>query len=169
MNDYYLESDNGDDDIDAPKTPIQSCCIPNFNQNQKRFLLFDFDPNYDTDGYNRKAVIERYCVLLNSPDYMVDRSVGRFSEFAPEENQRGPRPKPSPQKTPLPPNLITVGRKISPNTHKKIVSALAIHSHHLPLAEKIDVRTLFQQTKSFGYRYNYQSQDWECCSKSASY
>jgi len=70
-------------------------------------------------------------------------------------------PDPEPENLPLPPHLIVTGRRIVPYLKKKILGALALHSHCLGVKQKIDIHTLFYETKLFGYRYNYKSQTWD--------
>lgn len=154
-----------DDDEDAPKTPVKSCCIPRQKPKPCNHFL-EFDPEYDDTKYDRKFAIKRYLRLIKSPTYRIDLSIERFTESRhspPEKEQRGRKPQPPLNKDlSLPPHLIVTGRKILSAVHKKIVGALAIHSHYLPVSQRIDIRTLFHETKSFGYRYNYKSESWEC-------
>lgn len=142
-----LDADSSEDD--APKIPIKSCCIPHQPKNPSR--LFEPDSQYDDASYSRELAIKRYLRLINSPSYHKEPLIDCFT------GSKSPPPK----DLPLPSNLITTGRKILPAIKKKILGAIAIHSHCLPTIEQMDVRTLFYNVKSFGYRYNYKSQLWE--------
>jgi hypothetical protein len=140
-----IEVGLGDENADEAKTQVE---------NSVRW--FEPDPEYDSD-FDRELVIKRYLRLINSPTYYtvpiesVDSLEGRLPK---SEDSK-------PENTPLPPYLIITGRRIVPYLKKKILGALALHSHCLGVKQKIDIHTLFYETKLFGYRYNYKSQAWD--------
>jgi len=128
-------------------------------QNPKiRNRLFEADPEYDDLDFDRDLAIKRYLRLIGFPTYYADPPIE-------VEERRGRPPKAKDSQSedePLPPHLITTGCRVVPALRKKILGAVAIHSHCLGIKQKINIRTLFYETKLFGYRYNYKSQQWEC-------
>lgn len=117
---------------------------------------FEPDPEYDDLNFNRELAIKRYLKLVSSPACRVEPAIESDSPA------RGRPPKSSkPQDVPLPSYLDTTARKIVPALRKKILGAVLVHQHFFGLTGKINVRTLFYETKLCGFRYNYKSQKWE--------
>lgn len=147
-----IETDLSNEDVGEVKSSI---CRRRRN-NAVRY--FEPDPEYDDLNFDRDLVVKRYLKLIGLPTYYADPP----SEIE-ERRGRPPKPKdPESEDTPLPPYLITTGRRIVPALKKKILGAVAIHSHYWGVKQKINIHALFYETKLFGYRYNYKSQKWEC-------
>lgn len=109
--------------------------------NHPRF--FDKDSQYPDLGGEFAA--KRYLQLINSADYRPN----------PLMSVQGDRS----EDLPLPPNLLTEGRRLTPGIKLKILGALKICS--LPSSCPIRVYQLFHLTKFFGWRYNYKLNRWE--------
>jgi hypothetical protein len=111
--------------------------------NYPRF--FEGDSEYpDLDG--GELAVERYLQLINSADY-------RPVPFISVQGDR------TSENLPLPHNLLTDGRRLTPAIKLKIWGALAICP--LPSTFRIRVYQLFRLAQFFGWRYNYRLNRWE--------
>jgi hypothetical protein len=87
---------------------------------------------------------KQYLRLINSADY---RSSNPSVDDCKVES------------LPLPSNLLTEGRRLTPALKVKINRALLVSP--LPSTFQIRVYQLFHMAKFLGYRYNYKLKDWE--------
>lgn len=116
--------------------------------------FFHSDPEYpDLDC--RELAAERYLRLLNSADYRKNR-------FIDDDPDREGVPLPS-NNLPLPHNVITIGRRITPSLRIKIFGALEIvqSSELFSSQAQFRVYELFFQVKKLGFRYDYKHNMWE--------
>lgn len=111
--------------------------------NYPRF--FERDPDHQDLGCGELAT-RRYLRLVNSADYRPNPLMSVSGDRRSED-------------LPLPPNLLTEGRRLTPGIKLKILGALKICS--LPSSCQIRVYQLFHLTKFFGWRYNYKLNRWE--------
>lgn len=111
--------------------------------NYPRF--FESDPDYQDLGRGKLAT-KRYLRLINSADYRPVPLMIAQGDWVSED-------------LPLPRNLLTEGRRLTPALKLKIRGALAIYS--LPSTSQIRVYQLFRLVQFFGWRYNYKSNCWE--------
>lgn len=110
--------------------------------------FFESDPEYP-DLECRELVAKRYLRLIYSADY-------RDNRFMDDDPDREGRPSPD-NKLPLPENVMTIGRRITPYTRVKILRALEIY----PTKYQIRVYQLFSDLKLLGYRYDIKKKNWE--------
>jgi hypothetical protein len=149
--------DLGDEDAEQIAIQVKACVRDRRWGEKVSVSWFEDDPEYDSD-FDRELTIKRYLRLINSSTYYEEPAI------EPVDLPRGRPPKQGskPEDVPLPPYLIVTGRRIVPSLKKKVLGAIALHSHCLGTSQKIDIHTLFYETKLFGYRYNYKTQKWEC-------
>ncbi|MEG4529874.1 hypothetical protein [Microcoleus sp. D2_18a_D3] len=116
------------------------------------FSFFEADPEYpDLDC--RKLAVKRYLRLIYSADY-------RLKPFMDDDPDREGRPSPD-NNLPLPHNVVTIGRRVTPALRVKILRALEV----FPTKGRIRVYQLFYEVKSCGFRYDYKKNIWEFRSK----
>jgi hypothetical protein len=110
--------------------------------------LFESDPEYP-DLECGKLVTQRYLRLIYSADYRHDRFINddpdREGLLSPTNN------------LPLPVNVNTIGRRVTPAIRVKILRALEI----FPTQGQIRVYELFSQVEACGYCYDSKKNVWE--------
>ena len=105
-------------------------------------FFFESDPEYpDLDC--RENAAKRYLRLIYSNDY-------RSKPFMDDDPDREGLPSPT-NNLPLPSNVITVGRRITPAIRVKILRALEV----FPTKGQLRVYQLFFYVKCSGFRYDY--------------
>lgn len=102
--------------------------------------FFESDDEYP-DLQSQKLGAKRYLRLIYSADYRTQSCM--------DEDD--------PKNIPLPANLITIGRRLTPVVKVKILRALDI----LPVKYPIRVYQLFAEVKAHGYRYDPKHKNWE--------
>ncbi|MEG4807918.1 hypothetical protein QUA82_09840 [Microcoleus sp. F8-D3] len=118
---------------------------PNFPQCPS---FFESDPEYpDLDSRNLAA--KRYLRLIYSADY-------RSTPFMDDDPDREGLPSPT-NNLPLPTNVVTIGRRVTPSLRIKILRALEV----FPTKGQIRVYQLFAEVKFLGYRYDIKKKNWE--------
>ena len=103
-------------------------------------IFFERDSEY-SDLLTGTLTAKRYLRLINSTHYLsrsfiVDDKLENFS---------------------LPPNIITIGRRLTKGLRIKILRALDVY----PIKSQIRVYQLFFEIKELGYRYNCKDKIWE--------
>ena len=114
--------------------------------------FFESDAEYpDLDC--RKLATKRYLRLIYSADY-------RDKPFMDDDPDREGLPSPT-NNLPLPDNVVTIGRRITPACRIKILQALDV----FPTKGRIRVYQLFNDLKLCGFRYDSKRKIWEFGSK----
>lgn len=114
--------------------------------------FFKKDDEYP-DLDSRKLAAERYLRPIYSVDY-------RDKPFMDDDPDREGLPSPT-NNLPLPTNVVTIERRITPALRVKILRALEV----FPTKGQIRVYQLFYDVKSCGFRYNTKTNIWEFRSK----
>ena len=114
--------------------------------------FFESDPEYpDLDC--REFVAKGYLRLIYSADYRSER-------FMDDDPDREGLPSPD-NNLPLPDNVVTIGRRVTPALRTKILRALEV----FPTKGLIRVYQLFYEVKACGFRYDHKKNIWEFRSK----
>ena len=114
--------------------------------------FFEGDDEYP-DLQCRELVTKRYLRLIYSADY-------RSQPFMDDDPDREGLPSPT-NNLPLPTNVVTIGRRVTPALRVKILRALEV----FPTKGQIRVYQLFNQVKTCGFRYDHKKNIWEFQSK----
>ncbi|MCC3455774.1 MULTISPECIES: hypothetical protein [unclassified Microcoleus] len=118
--------------------------------NHPRF--FDDDSEYLDLGSGELAA-KRYLRLICSADY-------RSKPFVDDDPDREGLASPT-NNLPLPPNVITIGRRVTPALRVKILGALDLY----PTKSQIRIYQLFAEIKACGFKYDHKHSIWEFRSK----
>lgn len=119
-----------------------------FNSPPRCASFFESDDEYpDLDC--RKLAAKRYLRLIYSADY-------RSKPFMDDDPDQEGLPSPS-NNFPLPTNVMTIGRRVTPALRVKILRALEV----FPTKGQIRVYQLFFDVKSCGFRYDTKRKIWE--------
>lgn len=110
--------------------------------------FFKKDDEYP-DLDSRKLAAKRYLRLIYSVDY-------RDKPFMDDDPDREGLPSPT-NNLPLPTNVVTIGRRITPSLRIKILRALDV----FPTKGQIRVYQLFHDVKACGFRYDHKKNIWE--------
>jgi hypothetical protein len=114
--------------------------------------FFDDDSEYP-DLVCGELAANRYLRLIRSADY-------RSKPFIDDDPDREGLPSPT-NNLPLPTNVVTIGRRVTPALRFKILRALEV----FPTTCQITVYQLFAEVKVQGFRYDYQQKFWEFSTK----
>ncbi|MCC3473289.1 MAG: hypothetical protein JGK38_23835 [Microcoleus sp. PH2017_15_JOR_U_A] len=114
--------------------------------------FFEGDDEYPDLGC-RELAVDRYLRLIYSADY-------RSKPFVDDDPDREGLPSPT-NNLPLPPNVITIGRRVTPALRVKILGALDLY----PTKGQIRIYQLFAEIKACGFKYDHKHSIWEFRSK----
>jgi len=119
--------------------------------------FFESDLEYADLGCGELAA-KRYLRLIYSADYRSER----FMDDDPDREDLDQEDLPSPDNNlPLPDNVVTIGRRVTPALRTKILRALEV----FPTKGLIRVYQLFYEVKACGFRYDHKKNIWEFRSK----
>ncbi|MCC3405193.1 MAG: hypothetical protein JGK17_06275 [Microcoleus sp. PH2017_10_PVI_O_A] len=110
--------------------------------------FFDDDSEYPDLSCGELAV-KQYLRLICSADY-------RSKPFMDDDLDREGLPSPT-NNLPLPTNVVTIGRRVTPTLRIKIIRALEV----FPTKSQIRVYQLFSEVKACGFRYDCKQNVWE--------
>ncbi|MEG4329879.1 hypothetical protein [Microcoleus sp. herbarium5] len=110
--------------------------------------FFESDDEYP-DLQCRELGAKRYLRLIYSADY-------RSKPFVDDDPDREGLPSPT-NNLPLPTNVVTIGRRVTPSLRVKILRALEV----FPTKGQIRVYQLFSDVKFCGFRYDSKRKIWE--------
>ena len=114
--------------------------------------FFESDPEY-SDLNGGELAAKRYLRLIYSADYRAKPFIYDDLDKIPDRTSS----RSSANCPPLPINVITIGRRLTPYLRIKILSALAVH----PTKTLIRCYQLFAEVKKLGFRYDYKTNLWE--------